>query len=164
MPETIIADKRRKYPEIAHLSAAERKRFYITRTHQERRESGLCVSCGGDKPSVRQNELICLECWFGHIALLRTGSRKNGAAVQALFDAQNGLCVYTGESLTPGVNASLDHKTPTSRGGDNAISNLQWVTMRINSFKNYLTHNEFIELCGSITDRYRESLVAQAQN
>ena len=81
--------------------------------------------------------------------------------IKDLLDQQGHLCVYTGEPLIPGVNASLDHKTPTSRGGDNSIGNLQWVTKRINSFKNYLTHEEFVNLCGIISNRFGESLASK---
>lgn len=41
----------------------------------------------------------------------------------------------------------LDHKLPTSRGGDNSIENLQILSARANQAKHNMTNEEFIELC-----------------
>jgi 5-methylcytosine-specific restriction endonuclease McrA len=150
-----------KYPEIAHLPLRERRRVYTRKAREARQSKSLCTRCGAAGPSVRKNEMICVECWFKHIARLRTGSMKNGTAIKDLLQQQGFLCVYTGEPLIPGVNASLDHKTPISRGGTNSIDNLQWVTTRINSFKNYLTHVEFVTLCSLISERFGESLASK---
>ncbi len=65
----------------------------------------------------------------------------------------------------PGVNASLDHKIPTSRGGNNDLPNLQWVDMQINFVKNALTHDEFVEFCVAIAIKFGgERLVESRQN
>jgi 5-methylcytosine-specific restriction endonuclease McrA len=79
-----------------------------------------------------------------------TGTKKDGAMLRDLFEAQQRTCAYTGEVLIPGINASLDHKIPTSRGGTNDRENLQWVTARVNSMKSDLTHEEFVALCRHI--------------
>jgi 5-methylcytosine-specific restriction endonuclease McrA len=132
--------------EVRRLKAVE----YQRRSLDKRRINGVCMSCGRDELSVRTNEKICLSCWFKHTAKNRTGTKKNGALLRTLFEEQQGKCAYTGEVLTPGFNASLDHKIPTSRGGTHARENLQWVTVRINSMKADLTHDEFIALCRQI--------------
>ena len=108
---------------------------------------GRCRQCGNSAAFVRKEEPLCLCCWFGHIAKKYTGTRKSGPMFQAIFEAQNSRCAYTNELLIPGINASIDHKIPLSRGGNNEHSNLQWVTLRINSMKNDMTHDEFLAIC-----------------
>jgi 5-methylcytosine-specific restriction endonuclease McrA len=133
-------------PEVRRQKAVE----YQRRLLQSRRERGVCMSCGRHDSSVRQHEVICLSCWFKHMAKHNTGTKKDGAMLRDLFEAQQRTCAYTGEVLIPGINASLDHKIPTSRGGTNDRENLQWVTARVNSMKSDLTHEEFVALCRHI--------------
>jgi 5-methylcytosine-specific restriction endonuclease McrA len=120
---------------------------YRTNLRAARRAANLCLRCGAPADPIRETDLICLRCWFVHMARKATGSNRNGPVLQALWDAQHGRCAYTGAALVPGVNASLDHKLPRTRGGSSERENLQWVTTRINSMKNNLTHDEFVSLC-----------------
>lgn len=72
------------------------------------------------------------------------------------LEDQDFRCYYTGRALVPGVNMSLDHRTPTSRGGSKTdIDNCVWCDRDINSFKGSLTEDEFIQLCGEIFNRFR---------
>ena len=114
---------------------------------ERRRAAGECMVCGQPKPSVRRGEHKCVDCWFSDIAKERTGTRKNRDLIKGLFVSQGGRCAYTNTTLVIGENASLDHKMPVSCGGDNSPSNLQWVTIRVNSMKSSLTHEEFVALC-----------------
>jgi hypothetical protein len=50
--------------------------------------------------------------------------------------------------------ASLDHKTPTLRGGDSSKDNLHWVTRKMNLMKSNLTHEEFVALCSRVHFQY----------
>ncbi len=69
--------------------------------------------------------------------------------------AQDFRCYYTGVHLVPGVNASLDHRVPRSRGGDPAdIDNCVWCDRLINAFKNDLTEAEFVERCKIVAARF----------
>jgi 5-methylcytosine-specific restriction endonuclease McrA len=77
-------------------------------------------------------------------------STKKWAELRDLLEQQGGRCAYSGELLILGQNMSLDHKTPRSRGGGNELSNLQWVTWRINLMKNDLTHEEFLRMCALV--------------
>ncbi len=58
----------------------------------------------------------------------------------------------TGVELIRGVNASLDHKFPTSRGGSSSVENLQWVTKTVNLAKRDMTVEEFLVLCRALLD------------
>ena len=115
------------------------------------REQGLCI-CG--KPiTVRAKSGVCEDCWFRDIAKCRTGSPKNWLVIKELLQRQNYCCVYTGKELVMGENASLDHINPKSKGGDNSVSNLQWVDLQINVMKNNMSHKEFISTINLILSR-----------
>lgn len=62
-----------------------------------------------------------------------------------LWKRQRGLCALSGVRLDR--SAELDHKMPRSRGGSDAIENLQWVTHAANFAKRDLTVQEFHALC-----------------
>ncbi len=95
---------------------------------------------------------MCRCCWFKKIASECLKSRgaamlANAQLLEILWDSQSGRCALTGETLTPGVNASLDHRVPQSQGGSHEISNLQWVTFAVNMAKHALCEDEFLALC-----------------
>jgi 5-methylcytosine-specific restriction endonuclease McrA len=48
---------------------------------------------------------------------------------------QHFKCAYTNIPLQIGINASLDHIVPRSKGGSNDRSNLQWIDIGINRLK-----------------------------
>jgi 5-methylcytosine-specific restriction endonuclease McrA len=81
--------------------------------------------------------------------------KKNGgiAMLRSLWEEQQGKCAVTGEKLVPGVNASLDHIQPLSRGGTSERSNLRWVTSTVNHMKWNLTDTEFVDKCRQIAQR-----------
>jgi hypothetical protein len=56
-----------------------------------------------------------------------------------------------------GQNASLDHKLPISRGGENEPGNIRWVDISVNSMKNDKTHEEFIAICRMVALRHPNS-------
>jgi hypothetical protein len=127
-----------------------------TQKRHQRRESGNCPLCG--KPIEAAGR--CLRHWLRLFARNSTGIENNADAIARLLEGQQGACIYTGAQLKPGVNASLDHKTPKVRGGKNEIPNLQWVTALINRMKAHLTHEEFIAICRLIVARADGSQVA----
>lgn len=68
--------------------------------------------------------------------------------LQELWEEQKGRSNYSGTDLVMGSSdrdrqASLDHKTPPSKGGTNDKRNLQWITYRENLMKNDLTEEEY---------------------
>ncbi len=130
-----------------------KSRGYTSKFQKKNRSNGLCA-CG----KVAITNSSCEKCWFSRMAKNRTGSRSNAHLIKSIFEQQNGLCAYTGEKLIIGINASLDHKMPISKGGGKYDKdNLQWVCLRINWMKTDFSHSEFLAMCLSIA-RHRKVL------
>jgi len=121
--------------------------------YSKRKNAKRCVACG-DPGLV--TTVHCKSCWFADRAGCRAGNRKNLQAIIDLWNQQNGKCFYTGQDLIPGVNASLDHQIPTSKGGTDDPSNLKWVTNNINMMKSNMTHDEFILMCKVVLKKEEE--------
>jgi hypothetical protein len=116
----------------------------------QRKASGSCIRCGKENLAVAAQ--MCLKCWFKKMAsdcLRARGAdvHTKAAQLEELWAQQSGRCAITGETLVPGVNASLDHILPKSRGGSDDVKNTQWVEFHINRAKGDLTHTEFLRLC-----------------
>lgn len=79
---------------------------------------------------------------------LRGEGRATYKQLAALWKKQRGLCALTGRRL--GQSAQLDHKLPKARGGEDDISNLQWVCEEANMAKRDLTDTEFAWLCSDV--------------
>lgn len=133
-----------------NLDVENRKRVSETqrRSYNRRKAKGICASC--TKP--RETSLFCLEHWFYSVGKAYGFSLKNGgtAELRRKWTAQGGRCAISGEHLTPGENASLDHIVPRARGGASSIENVQWVTKKINAAKYDRTVSEFVDLCRSV--------------
>jgi 5-methylcytosine-specific restriction endonuclease McrA len=71
-----------------------------------------------------------------------SGGLRRTHAVQAILDAQNWRCALTGLPLTVET-VHLDHIIPVSKGGTNAVGNLQWVHPTANYAKGNGTVAEF---------------------
>ncbi len=112
---------------------------------------GRCSLC-------RTNQLApegkrCTLCVMKMHARRWLGSPERWPELQGLLALQNNRCAYSGEVLVVGGNASLDHKTPRSLGGENCIENLQWVTWQINRMKSNMTDDQFRSLCASLAEQ-----------
>jgi len=73
-------------------------------------------------------------------------TRKN---LRALLERQEYRCALTGVDLTPDT-CGLDHIEPLGRGGENAISNCQFVLRAVNHMKGSLSQEDFLEYCRKI--------------
>lgn len=48
------------------------------------------------------------------------------------------------------MTATVDHKTPLSRGGEHSLSNAQVITDVVNRAKGQMTNDEFIAMCVAV--------------
>ena len=149
----------------AHLGNAEFKlcekcrqyhRDHGNRTRQSRMErklaDGACAACSA---KALHKSRYCKKHFLDNTL------RKYGISINEydLFwkklEHQEFRCYYTGIEIIPGVNASLDHKIPRSRGGKQSdIDNCVWCDRNINAFKNDATDEEFVNLCKRIAKRF----------
>jgi len=122
----------------------------LTKLKQRRAKSkGLCAkSCG--RPLIPNAGGYCKECWFKRHATKLWGDAKKYPELIQLMESQNWICPYTGRQLIIGINASLDHKLASDKGGINEISNLHFVDTRANIAKSFLTEEEFFQLCRDV--------------
>lgn len=67
-----------------------------------------------------------------------------------IWEAQKGLCAYTGLKIFHGKDASLDRIDSTQGYIE---GNVQWIAWKINRMKLNIPHKEFIELCSLIASR-----------
>ena len=106
---------------------------------------GLC-RCGQDLYGGTK----CFKCYFKDCCMRATGHNKLWLQLYDKLVKQKFRCIYTNRKLIPVQNMSVDHITPTTKGGLNNINNLQWIDTQINTMKNNRTHVEFIEEIESI--------------
>lgn len=116
---------------------------YINRKMKE----GFC-SCG--TKTLDGNKYKCEKCWYKTVAYNTLNDRSRWEEIKGLMESQGYICAITGDTLIPGVNASLDHKMPKSRGGTHEISNIEWILTEANYFKYTRTKKELLELCKKI--------------
>ena len=127
-------------------------RLYARRTarlREERKAAGVCLKCK-KTPVVACG--LCETCWFKDRAGDVTGHQRDWQELQKLFYAQGGRCVYTGEVLSIGNGASVDHIKPRSRHPELVmdLNNLQWVSGRVNRAKADAAEQDFLLLVKSI--------------
>lgn len=108
-------------------------------------KSGVCVKC--KRPATAGG--FCFEHWVRNISSRYRLNKANGGIPMLieLWNEQKGRCAVTGVELIPGVNASLDHIIPVSKGGGHTKANLRWVLVSINLAKADMTDKEFVEMC-----------------
>lgn len=121
----------------------EKYRVQCQKRREARVAAGQCVTCGADNASSN----YCSLCFVKNVSKFHFGTRNRYPELIKLLEDQNGVCPYTGRSLEIGVNATLDHKTPKSRGGSDELKNLQWVFcsefQNVNTLKWNMTDEEF---------------------
>ena len=128
----------------ANVRSVERKKRF--------RELGLCRDCGRPKT----DKSMCLDCRIKYIADRVLGaSRRCGLwkELRLQLEGQKFRCAYSGVAIMPGVNGSLDHIVPKSKGGTNEAYNLHWVDLRVNKMKGSMLEDEFVAMCAVIAER-----------
>jgi len=100
--------------------------------------------------AAKNNGMQSLTEWLPKEMIARSKRSKTGKAsaseLMQLIDTQEYRCALSGVLLTPET-SSLDHKTPISSGGSDAIDNLQWVSNEVNRAKGSMNQDAFIEMC-----------------
>jgi hypothetical protein len=108
---------------------------------------GFCLCCG-DEPSIGGK--LCRTCVLRNAARVHFGTTKRWKDLDELFTRQNGTCPYTGKNLTIGIDASVDHIIPKSRGGSLGTENMQWVFAPVNFMKHNLLEEEFLPIINAV--------------
>jgi len=98
---------------------------------------------------------MCQICLLKETAFRHTGSKRNWDKLLDLLKKQKYRCIYSGQKLRIGYNASIDHRVPKYRGGKNELSNLQWTTIAINAFKGALSEKQFLRLVRMVAEHIR---------
>lgn len=124
----------------------------VKRTRLRRQAIGVCVTCGSNEIITHGKNRECYVCYMRTIALKNLGSRTRWQELRELWERQAGICPYTGETLILGVNASIDHILPRSRYPERKhdITNVEWVSLRVNVMKRDFTKEEFLAFLGRI--------------
>lgn len=114
---------------------------------EERLSLGLCKYCGKNEVTNIESD-CCGVCRCKKVATNNLRDSKRWNDLKELFDRQN-VCPYTGIQLILGVNATLDHISPKSKGGQDNIENLQWVyggdDFDVNLMKGISSGKEFLQ-------------------
>lgn len=108
----------------------------------ERITKGLCAECG--RFPFSGNAKSCETCILKAMAKAHFKDVRKWTVLRELFDVIS-TCPYSGIKLTLGINASLDHKIPRSKGGTDDIENLQFIHIWCNTMKSNLSETEFLE-------------------
>ncbi len=121
--------------EAVRIADDDRPRGYLTRcpgcgrqiivSHRIRQ---YCVDCQAEK---------CLPGRSTFNRFYRSGQWRQTRA--RVFKVKGRLCVYCGR-----LAACVDHQQPISRGGTNAMTNLEPICTRCNVRKQGKTHEEFL--------------------
>ncbi len=128
----------------ARCHECRNKAAAITRGYRIRRlENGCCEHCGYD---VGGRKKVCDSCCCRKLAQIHTGDRNNWPLLMSLFDSQDRRCAYTGIPIEIGVNASIDHIVPRSKGGSDKIENFQWVHLCMNVLRRNQDEDVFINI------------------
>jgi 5-methylcytosine-specific restriction endonuclease McrA len=70
-------------------------------------------------------------------------------AVLKMIESQSYRCAISGVDLTPET-ATLDHRTPLSRGGQHDIGNSWIVHKNVNAAKGTMLMEEFVQMCRDV--------------
>jgi hypothetical protein len=130
------------------------------RHYESKKQAGVCVRCSTNT-IMPTSTILCEDCWFKDTAYIRAGGRCNSYKLKKLWDKQSGKCFYTGKTLIPGENASIDHIIPKADGGTDEISNLVWADNRVNSMKCDMNIKIFEDVCKLITTINNRRLCGQ---
>ena len=140
--DSFSADKRRWKCKLCEAELIKKKRLKHINNKQ-------CKECGKDRLC---GSSVCLDCFFKQIA---RNLKLSPQELKNKLEEQNFRCFYTNTLLLPGINASLDHIIPKSKGGSNELNNLVWVDFSVNRMKNNLDLETFYSNYSSVLIEYK---------
>jgi len=111
------------------------------------KEAGFCYGCGTHRTS---NSPLCTVCYLKSRAIYLWGCSDRWQDLELLFENQMNRCPISGRVLTLGVDSSIDHISPKSKGGSNELSNLQWVHKMVQGLKLNHSKEDLFELARDI--------------
>lgn len=114
---------------------------------KKRSEDKVCLKCGDERIN---DSKFCEICYLKEVSYRHFSTSSNYDKLKHLFNEQNGRCVYSGVQLTLGLNAELDHKIPSSKGGSSDLDNLQWTHKIVNRMKLNFLEDEFLKFVNDI--------------
>lgn len=126
----------------------------IKEWRDKHKDSGNCDRCGAEPIPGNAR---CLTCYLKGTSQQTFGTVSLHSELLDLFNMQEGRCPYSGLKLTLGINTSLDHKVPKSKGGTDEFENLQWTHKLVNQMKWDTNEGEFLEMVMNIAS-HRKSL------
>lgn len=113
-------------------------------------ENNLCRECFVI-PSFGQSRM-CKKCFAKKISRRYFKTSAHWQELLDKFEAQSGICAYSGRPLKLSEDTELDHIVPRSRGGANEVSNVHWVLTSVNRMKRNLLESEFFALINDIRE------------
>ena len=122
----------------------KRRSEYRKKKKIEWKKNGLCNQCGKETISGKNQ---CEKHYLMQISIDRLGTSEYWKDLKELMAKQNFKCALTGNDISFESDIDLDHIIPTSRNGNNELSNVRWVTRQANRLKNNLTDDELKALC-----------------
>lgn len=125
---------------------------------------GLCTLCGKEPflecfKNKKVINKLCLEHYLKQRANVRFHNTGLWINLLEKLKEQNYKCFYTGQTITLGVDDSIDHILATSRFPEKKddVANIQWVSRDVNWMKDNFTHEEFMNLIEKIY-KYRKEM------
>lgn len=116
-----------------------------------------CIQCGADETFYFSS--YCREHWIANLVRSSLRPPKDQAelickTLLEKLDAQKYQCFYTNLTLTPGLNASIEHIKPRSVSPELILDldNIVWVRTEVNRMRSNLPFDEFLrlaELCAT---------------
>lgn len=131
----------RNWPHQWCIECADRTKKERAAKVADWKKDGLCITCGAVKEIAEATN--CEKDVLQAMSRRCFNTTTRWEELKVLFDRQIGICPYTKKKLVLGVNASLDHRIPKSRGGSRTIANLDWVDYNVNVAKADMLPDEF---------------------
>ena len=143
---------------LNRISPEKREKLKVSRKNKMDKYHSKLKNRGGCRRSVLCLDPVigksryCLKHWCEVIKSKAEKSvgEKISFDLINLWNEQKGLCYFTSMPLIPGSNASLEHLTPVSKGGNNSKENIKFVLLPINMMKNDQTEKEFLSFLKSV--------------